>query len=405
MQLTLSNAIAGFIQCAINLRCAMKLNLRLYFQTLYYSFFKSRGTPGRLSPKRFLILCFIFLFYPWWHLGIRIAYVFDNLFFPEHQNQEVKQPIFIIGNFRSGTTLLHRLLTINEEYTSLTSWEIYMAPSIVGRKLLRWGMRVNRAIGNPAGKIIDSFERSLSDYSYLHKTSLKDVEEDGQVLFHTWSTYALLAFFPFPKLIRQYIYYDDQVPEDIKHQDMTYYHQVLKKHIYASKGKRYVSKNPAYSPKVRSLHQEFPDAKFINIVRSPLKAIPSSISLFSNHWHTYGDPKEDYALQDTIIEHAKHWYLYPHRYLKNLPPSQYITVRYRDLVADPKGTVERIYEQFGMEITPAYAQTLNREVKKAKSFRSKHKYSLSDMGLSRKQLTQEFAAAQQNYGFDWTEKP
>lgn len=232
----------------------MKLNLHLYFRTLYHSFFKSKETPGRLTLKRFLILCLIFTLYPLWHLSIRIAYLLDNLFFPEHRHQEIRQPIFIIGNFRSGTTLLHRLLTINEENTCLTSWEIYIAPSIVQRKIIRWGMRVNRAVGNPAKAIIDWFERALSAYSHLHKTGLAEVEEDGQVLFHIWSTYDLLAFFPSPKLVRHYIYYDDQVSEDIKRQDMAYYHEVLKKHLYASEEKRYVSKNPSYSPKVRTLH-------------------------------------------------------------------------------------------------------------------------------------------------------
>lgn len=353
-----------------------------------------------MTIKRFLILCFIFAFYPLWHLGIRIAYFLDNVFYPEYRDQEIDQPIFIVGNFRSGTTFLHRLLTLNEDYTCLTSWEIYMAPSIIQRRLLRWGMRINRAIGNPVQKLIDSFERALSAYSYMHKTGLQEVEEDGQILFHTWSTYDLLAFFPFPKLVRRYIYYDDQIPEETRQQDMGYYHQVLRKHVYASQGKHYVSKNPSYSPKVRSLHQEFPDAKFINIVRSPLKMIPSSISLFSNHWHTYGEPEKEYPLQDTIIEHAKHWYMYPHGYLKRLPPSQYIVIKYHDLVADPKGTIERIYKQFGMEMTADYAQILARESEKAKHFHSNHKYSLKEMGLSPKKIRAEFAAALRNYGLD-----
>ena len=50
----------------------------------------------------------------------------------------------------------------------------------------------------------------------MHKIGLDEVEEDGQVLFHIWSSFDLLAFFPFPKLIRKYIYYDDQVPADVK---------------------------------------------------------------------------------------------------------------------------------------------------------------------------------------------
>jgi len=366
------------------------MNIRLFLKTLYYSFFKSNHTPGRLTPKRLAVLTFIFLFYPLWHLSIRVAYLLDNLFFPDHHQQEVEQPIFIIGNFRSGTTFLHRLLARDSGATSLTSWEIYMAPSIVGRRVLKWMMHINYAIGNPAQRVLNIFDRIMAEYSYMHRIGINEPEEDGQVLFHIWSSYDLLAFFPFPGLIRKYIYYDQQVPEEERERDMEYYREVLKKHIYSHGGKRYISKNPSYSPKVKTLHEKFPDAKFINLVRSPLQVIPSSISLLSNHLKTYGDPEARYELQDTIIEVSKHWYVYPHKYLKQLPSDQYIRIRYTDLVHDPRGTIEKIYSQFGMEISPEYEQVLNHEAEKARHFRSRHKYSLKEMGLDRQRLQHEF---------------
>lgn len=366
------------------------MNIGLFLKTLYYSLFKSKDTPGRLSPKRLLILAFIFLFYPFWLFSIRTAYLLDNLFYPEYHDQEIKQPIFIIGNFRSGTTFLHRLLVKDTGATCLTSWEIYVAPSIVGRRYLRWLMKLNYAIGNPVQRVINIFDRIMEEYSYMHRVGLNEPEEDGQVLFHIWSSYDLLAFFPFPKLIRKYIYYDQMVPEEDRERDMEYYREVLKKHIYSHKGKRYVSKNPSYSPKVRTLHQKFPDAKFINLVRNPLQVIPSSISLLSNHLRTYGDPESEYELQDTVIEVSKHWYVYPHRYLKQLPADQYIRINYRDLTSDPKGTVERIYRQFGLEISPEYEKILKIEAEKARNFRSKHQYSLQEMGLDQKRIQSEF---------------
>jgi hypothetical protein len=231
----------------------------------------------------------------------------------------------------------------------------------------------------------------MAEYSSMHKIGLNEAEEDGQVLFHIWSSYDLLAFFPFPNLVNRYIYYDEQIPTEIRERDMSYYQDVLKKHVFAHNGKRYVSKNPSYSPKVRTLHKKFPDAKFINLVRNPLQVIPSSISLFSNHLKTYGDPEVEYSLQETVIEHSKHWYLYPHQYLKQLPSDQYIRIRYKDLVADPKGTVEMIYQRFGFEISTEYDRILQLEAEKAKGFKSKHKYSLKAMGLNKKRILLEFA--------------
>ncbi len=368
----------------------MRFNLKLYFTTIQYAFFKSEGTPARLSPKRLIINIIIFLFWPIWQLGIRFAYLADNLFYPDYQEQDVEEPVFIVGNFRSGTTLLHRLLTKDNRSTSFTSWELYLAPSVIGRKFYQWLWKINKAIGNPARWAIGIFNRIVEKEAYMHKIGLTEAEEDGQVFFQIWSSFDMIAFFPFPNLVKKYIYYDDQVPEEEKRRDMEYYSEIVKKHVYSHGGRRYISKNPSYSPRVKTLHQQFPDAKFINIVRNPLQVIPSSISLFSKHCRTYGDPESEYNLQETVIEHSKHWYLYPHQYLKDLPPNQYIRVRYQDLVADPKGTIEDIYHRFGFDLSPEYTRILKLEAEKARSYKSKHHYSLKKMGLSKKRIQREF---------------
>jgi len=380
----------------------MKLNLKLYLKTFWVSFFKSEGTPGKLTPKRFFILSLIFFLYPIWHFSIRMAYGLDKLFYPQLINQDVKQPIFIVGNFRSGTTLLHRIMAKDPRFTGMKTWEIYVAPSIIQRKLVRWLMGINRLIGNPIEKLIRRFEKALHQYSYMHRAGLNEIEEDGQVFLHIWSTYNLFAFFPFPELVRNYIYYDEDVPEDQKHLDMDYYQEVLKRHVYANNGKQYISKSPTFSPKVKTIHEKFPDAKFINLVRSPLRVIPSSVSMFSNHWQTYGEPGEAYPgpAKEIMQEQAKYWYLHPHQYLKNLPNDQYVMLRYKDLVADPKSAIENIYQRFGIEMTPEFEQILIDETEKARQFKSKHNYSLDQMGFSSTTLKEDFNDAMKELDLD-----
>jgi omega-hydroxy-beta-dihydromenaquinone-9 sulfotransferase len=365
-------------------------NVKLFFKTLYYSLFKSGGTAGRLTPKRFFIVLCIFLVHPIWHFSIRFAYGLDNLFFPDHRQQDIKQPIFIVGNFRSGTTLLHRMLAKDERTTGMKSWEIYIAPSITQRKIIHAIMKVNRLIGHPIDKLLNAFDKALREYSYLHPTGLREIEEDGQVFLHIWSSYNLFAFFPFPELVHNYIYYDEAIPEDQRRMELSYYQEVLKKHVYVNGGKRYISKSPTFSAKVRSLHEQFPDAKFINLVRSPKNVIPSTISLYTNHWHTYGDPEVKYPQEsEVLLEQARHWYIHPHQYLKHLPEDQYIMVQYKDLVADPEATIKQIYQQFGMEMTDAYARVVHEESERAKQYKSAHHYSLQEMGLTGKKIDKE----------------
>jgi hypothetical protein len=166
---------------------------------------------------------------------------------------------------------------------------------------------------------------------------------------------------------------------------------VLKRHVYVNGGKRYISKSPTFSAKVRTLHEQFPDAKFINLVRSPKNVIPSTISLYTNHWRTYGDPEEKYPQPESgvLLEQARQWYIHPHQYLKHLPEDQYIMVHYQDLVADPEGTIKQIYHQFGIDMTAEYQNVLHEESERAKQYKSNHHYSLQEMGLTGKQIDKE----------------
>jgi hypothetical protein len=113
--------------------------------------------------------------------------------------------------------------------------------------------------------------------------------------------------------------------------------------------------------------------------------------MYTNHWKTYGDPEEKYpkAGPKVIMEQARHWYIYPHHYLKTLPEDQYTLITYDELVSDPKGTIEGIYHRFGIELTEEYRQILQDEAEKSKHYASQHHYSLEEMGLSENDINQK----------------
>jgi omega-hydroxy-beta-dihydromenaquinone-9 sulfotransferase len=68
---------------------------------------------------RWLLFLPLFLFFT------RLTLLLDRLFFSQYLKAEVKSPIFIIGNPRSGTSFLHSLLTQTEEFISFKTWEIF----------------------------------------------------------------------------------------------------------------------------------------------------------------------------------------------------------------------------------------------------------------------------------------
>src|SRR5207244_993361 len=72
--------------------------------------------------------------------------------------------------------------------------------------------------------------------------------------------------------------------------------------------------------------------------------------------------------------------------LDRLPPESYVIIRYEDLVASPRGAVEQIYRQFGIPLSPAFAEVLEAEERKASNYRSRHTYTPEQFGLTHQQI-------------------
>jgi len=65
-------------------------------------------------------------------------------------------------------------------------------------------------------------------------------------------------------------------------------------------------------------------------------------------------------------------------------------VEFENFVDSPKMEIERIYKQFGFEISADYLKILEEETIKARDYNNGNNYSLSEMGLDKEKLKQEY---------------
>ena len=376
----------------------MPFNIRQYLRDFYYSLFRSGGTPARLSAKRVLILIFLFFAFPIWNLYIRIGYFLDRFLYPDLKHLYTTDPVFIIGNYRSGSTFFHRLLLRDSQFTCLKAWEIYFAPALSHRKLIRFILKISSKIGNPVQKGVQAFDHLLNEIYPMHKTGLYTYEQDSQVFYHTWSSFNVFAIFAFPELARRYIYYDQAVPDRERTRQFEYYQNVLTRHIYNHPGKRYLSKNPDFSPAVETILRQFPNAKFINLVRPPEEMLPSSVNLWASNWRAYGTPEEEFPYIDVVKEYARHWYYYPNKILSRLGSDQYQVVYFHQLISDPKTEIIRVYKELGLDLSEEMLSILDDE---DLSSRKKYGgYPLEEMGLDGAGINAEFAPTLEDYNLE-----
>jgi hypothetical protein len=369
-------------------------NTKDFLRFLSNSFFHNRGTNYRLTPKRLGVLLLALVIYLPAELLIWSNLLLDEIFFPAYRQINISQPIFIIGNPRSGTTFLQRLLARDKvNFLSMQTWEIFGAPSILMRKTAQLLIRAARALGIRISRRIRKLERIWKDSDPIHRLKLREPEEDEYLFIHIFSTMKIWSFAAMEDESEPYIYYDDSLPERDRDRIMDFYEKCIQRHYYShpESGKHYLSKNPNFSPSVETLLDRFPDAKFIYLIRNPLKAVPSHISLKEREWQMLGSPLEKYSCRDFIIRSSEHWYDYPLDRLRELPEDQQIVVRFDDLISDTSRTVQQIYQQFGMTLTPEFLNVLDQETIVARNYKSQHRYAIEEMGISEQELEERFA--------------
>src|SRR5580704_17219847 len=127
----------------------MIINFRLFWRQTVRSFYRSAGTFGPLNRDRFI---FLVLFYPIWGcilLFAWIGFIADEIFFPAYRKQPVEKPLFIVSNFRCGSTFVQRSLARDKfTFTGLRTGDIYLMPSITQRRIFGLLSRVDALFGH-----------------------------------------------------------------------------------------------------------------------------------------------------------------------------------------------------------------------------------------------------------------
>ncbi len=384
----------------------MKYNLHLFWRTFVRSFFGAQNTTARLTRKR---LIFLLLFYVVWIPGMFIHWFFfwlDDILFPAHKTHPIEKPLFILGNFRSGSTFLHRLLSRDEEaFTSLTTWDIYLTPSVTQKKITQFFARLDtKYLNRTVHKLLYKFDRATLGKVKIHPISFFQPEEDENIHLLIWDGYFVSFLFPFMDEIPPYQYFDEMLSPEHKRRIMTFYKSMLQRHMYATGKKYFVAKNPAFSAKIETLKEFFPDARIIYLARNPLDMLPSTISWINYARRVFTDPEPGYHYIDEIVAMTQYWYSHPLKYLDANPSPRHLILNYDDLIQRPEHVIRGFYEQFGYPDKPGLPHIIDQAVKETLTFNSDHIYSYEEMGFTREQIIALYPEVFARFGFDTREE-
>lgn len=382
--------------------------MKYFSSSFYYVRYSILGKIIRETYKQFnwmvwlLSALFIFLYSlnQFIHLLFRL---WDGIFHRGHRKLLIKEPVFIIANPRSGTSFLHRLIALDNERFTYTKYAhtFFMTSSFVKfYKLFRWvDVKIlQRAISRILDKLDDKFWGGWDD---IHAMGFNKAEEDELVFAQAMMSTGIFIPFPYFDLIDDNKFLDNE-PEEVRAAVMDFYESSVKRFVYASdKNKTYLAKNVMSTGRFKSLMERFPDAKIIYIARHPYDSVPSFASMFTSMYKLHSpDAADDVPSKKAWAQLGIDFFKYSKEMRKTIPPAQFIELKYDDLLADPQGTVKKIYAHFNWTPSAPFLERLSHEHARNKNYKSLHEYSLEQYGFTKEEIYRELGDIMDEFGFE-----
>ncbi len=254
-------------------------------------------------------------------------------------------PVFIIGHWRSGTTLLHELLMLDDRFCCPTTYQCFtpghflLTESIVP-PAIAWMIPSKR----PMDDVVAGWDRPQED-------------EFALVNMGAPSPYVRMAFpSTFPP---------DPVALDLTTlppEELDRWRELFRgflARLAIRDPRRPVLKSPPHTARMAVLAAMFPGARFLHVVRDPFVVFPSTMRLWRSLHAVQGMQLDDGARLEAIVFRAfETMYAAFERDRPTLPPDSLHEVRYEDLVADPVGRLGEAYAALGLdgfaEVRPAF---------------------------------------------------
>ncbi len=258
--------------------------------------------------------------------------------------QPIRQPVFITGLPRSGTTLLHRLMMTDPANRAPAVWEtIYPYPDRKGP---------DRRVARVARQL-RTFEFLAPEFRALHPLDATSPQECSEITAHLFRSLRFDTTYDIPS-------YRNWLDADVeRHQPAYRFHRRFLQHLQHQDGTvgQWVLKCPEHLFALRAIRAVYPDARLIFVHRDPVKVLLSVARLTEVLRRPFTRRLDRVAIGRT--ESAR-WLAGTQKMLEVGDdaglPEPICHVHHLDLISDPVSTVGAVYRHFGMPL-PAQAVT------------------------------------------------
>lgn len=282
---------------------------------------------------------------------------------PEVADRRIHQPVVILGQPRTGTTLLHDLLSLDPGFRTPLTWEV----------------------DNP----VPPPRPQQTVPGSPHPAGARRGQECGRILSSQFASMIFSVQYRLPTYYRWLLY-------DADCSGAYRFHRMFLQHLQSEVRCQWLLKSPAHLWQLDALLAEYPDAVLVQTHRDPLSVV-SSMSALTHHLRRVATDRS------TIAECAAQAYeeivvgLERATRVREATGAQVLDVVFNDFVRDPWTTIKSVYQQVGRDLLPDVEARMRAYLAAHPCGAGPRRYTWADTGLDAGEARDRVRGYQERY--------
>jgi hypothetical protein len=262
---------------------------------------------------------------------------------------DIVRPIVIVGQPRTGTTILYDLLAQDPANRAPLTWEVDHPCPPPTTATYDSDPRIEQV-----DAVLSMTDVLIPGFTAFHPLGARLAQECVRITGGDFRSMIFPTQYHVPGYNRWLLHEADLSPA-------YRWHRLFLQHLQSGHAAdRWLLKSPAHLWHLGALLGEYPDAIVIQTHRDPLKVI-ASVSALAAHLRQM--TSDETSIAGAAAEYADDIVVGLDRSMAarddgTLPAEQVIDVQFADFMADPFAAIATIYDQLGTELAPAAEQAM-----------------------------------------------
>lgn len=300
---------------------------------------------------------------------------------PEALDEQIEVACAIIGLPRTGSTVMHRLLSSVPTATSIFWWETAFPLPFDDEAPDDPSPRITMA-----HQVVDQLLRDWPDFESIDPIEAEAVAEEVILLDRTFLSTTYDSMMP----IHSYGIWQADQDQEPAYRDLLLFMKALQHQMPSRRGKKWVLKTPHHLlGGMNGLLKVFPGVPLVMTHRNVAQVLPSYCSMCAS---MSVNSSTTYRKETQGAHWTRRFKTGLERFMalrETLPEGRIIDVRYEDTVSDPIATASRVLEAIGLPVDTAALEAC--VAANARENRPKHRYSAEEFGLTQEGIAADFA--------------